>query len=267
MEKENRIGFLEQFKIACIKPSLYKKLLDIKSGRKWIYLLILILSLVFVEEGIPFAGWDVSVGGLKNFVENRIPEFTLNSSGLKMEAPIVIEGDNSSRIIVDSGVKQYKKGDLEEDYTMEILASESNVLIKNGQVVQEILFSSLGDRVMDQNTLVELLPFFRFMLFIYALVTIVTKTVVYLFWTLCFGLICRSAVRSPEGDMVTIGEAMELSFYAKTLPALLSSINVCLGYLINGMTMTMISIFLTMIYLYRAEFAVLKDRRLINGPL
>lgn len=267
MEKESKVGLLEQFKIACINPSLYKKLLDNRFSRKWLFLLILILMLVFIENVIPFAGWDASVGGLKNFVENRIPEFRLSSDGLDIKSPIIIEGDGSVRIIVDSGVEKYQKDDLKEDYVVEILASKRNVLIKNGEILQEMSFSTLGDQIFDQNTLIKALPFFRFVLVIYTVIMAVIKVVEYLFWTLCFAAICQSAVRSPQGDMVTFGEAFELSFYAKTLPAILCSINVCLGYQISSTIMLIISVFMTMLYLYRAEFVILKDRKLINRSL
>lgn len=263
MEKESRVDILQQFRIACMKPSLYKKLLDNKY-RKWLFLPILIVMLVLIENIIPFAGWDASVGGLRNFVENRIPEFTLSAEGLKMESPVFIEREGVMRIVVDSDVAKYKKDDLESDYMEEILVSQSNLLLKNGKVLQEFSFSSLGSGVLTNKTITEMLPLIRFMLGVYAVILAVIKAVQYMFWTLCFAMICRSSVRSPQGDMVTFKEAFALSFYAKTLPAIACSINVCLGYKIDSMFAIMASVFLTMMFMYRAEFAILKERQLIN---
>lgn len=79
------ISWFEQFKIACLKPSQYKRLLNLAKGKVILFLAAITLITTILGYGMDVAGFTVSVGGWKNFILNRLPAFEL-----KMEHYLLI---------------------------------------------------------------------------------------------------------------------------------------------------------------------------------
>ena len=84
MDKSEKISWFEQFKIACLKPSQYKRLLDLAKGKVILFLAAITLITTILGYGMDIAGFTVSVGGWKNFILNRLPAFELKD-GMPME--------------------------------------------------------------------------------------------------------------------------------------------------------------------------------------
>ena len=77
MDKSEKISWFEQFKIACLKPSQYKRLLNLAKGKVILFLAAITLITTILGYGMDVAGFTVSVGGWKNFILNRLPAFEL----------------------------------------------------------------------------------------------------------------------------------------------------------------------------------------------
>ena len=86
MDKSEKISWFEQFKIACLKPSQYKRLLN-HCERK----VILFLAVDHIDHNDSrymewmLHGFTVSVGGWKNFILNRLPAFELKDGTLSVD--------------------------------------------------------------------------------------------------------------------------------------------------------------------------------------
>lgn len=259
MMQENRSGLFHQYFIACFQPSNYKVLLNKKNRSHVLYVVLLMFFLVVIDTVIPISAWTVSVGGLKTLFLERVPSFTLENGKFQMEQPLSFTLGQAIRVEMDSGVKVYRQSAFQEEYQEEILVGSTNVLVRAGSRMTEISLDSLKGIRMDNHSLVSMIPSIKAMFFMYCAFSLFFKAVQYVVIALIFGMICRVGVRSPDGRFVSSGEAFLIAFYAKTLFAIISSINACLGYMISSFWMTMISVMIIMSYIYRAEVSVLKQ--------
>lgn len=257
MQQESKIGFLWQYVIACIHPSQYKELIKKKKGAFIGYVAVLVMFLVLIENVIPFAAWTTSVGGFENLLLNRIPKFTLENGHFQSESPIDFTIGGVIRIKADSSVEEFKESDFKSDYVQELLVSKKNILIKMPGGNQQIILSQFKNWKLNNKGLVEMLPAFYMFLAFYLVVLLITKAVQYLFVALVFALICRGSVRTTEGKVVSMAESFYIAVYARTLAAIISSVNVALGYIVDSFILMIVTVFITMGFIMRGEISVL----------
>ncbi|MDY5496881.1 MAG: DUF1189 family protein [Anaerobutyricum sp.] len=258
MEQDSKIGFWEQYVIACFRPSKYNELLKKKKNNFVVYLFILILFLVFIESVIPFAAWNTSVGGLRNLFTEGLPAFSVADGQYHSEAPISFTINGVIRVRADSGVEQFKKSDFDEKYAEEFLIGKTNALVKTPGGIQNISLSEFASLKLDNRSLAEAVPAIYSFLIFYLFLLIGIKAVQFLFTAFMFGLICRSSVRTKDGKVVSMKESFYIASYARTLFAILASVNIALGYMFDSMMLVMISAMLTIGFIIRAEASVLQ---------
>ena len=248
MQQESKIGFLWQYVIACVHPSQYKELIRKKKGAFIGYISVLIMFLVFIENVIPFAAWTASVGGFENLFLERIPGFTLEKGEFHSESPIDFTIGGVVRVKADSSVEQFKESDFQSDYVQELLVGKKNILIKMPSGKQVISLSQFKN---------WRLPALYMFLAFYLVVLLITKAVQYLLVALAFALICRGSVRRSDGKMVSMAESFYIAVYARTLAAIIGSVNAALGYRIDSMILMIVTVFITMGFIMRGEISVL----------
>ena len=256
--QEEKTGFLEQYYIACSRPSQYHKTL-MKNSRSALvkYLVVLCLFLTFLDTVIPFAAWDVSVGGMKNLILRGIPSFSLKDGVFQSEEPLDFTLGNSTHIKVDSKEKEFTSQDIDSDYIQEFLISRTNILVSADYSVREIKLSDMKSFTLDNQSLVDFLPFIRATIGLTMLITVLVKIVEYLFVAAFFALFCRGSVRNDEGKMVSMKEAFVIAIYAKTLFAIINSIDAALGGILPATLLIIANVFVTMMYISRAEMKIL----------
>ena len=257
MQQESKIGFLWQYVIACVHPSQYKELIRKKKGAFIGYISVLIMFLVFIENVIPFAAWTASVGGFENLFLERIPGFTLEKGEFHSESPIDFTIGGVVRVKADSSVEQFKESDFQSDYVQELLVGKKNILIKMPSGKQVISLSQFKNWRLNNQGLVEMLPALYMFLAFYLVVLLITKAVQYLLVALAFALICRGSVRRSDGKMVSMAESFYIAVYARTLAAIIGSVNAALGYRIDSMILMIVTVFITMGFIMRGEISVL----------
>lgn len=262
MNQESRTGFFHQYFIACFQPRNYRMLLNKKKGSHILYMCLLMLFLLFIDTVIPIAAWTTSVGGLKNLFLERIPSFTLENGSFAIASPLSFELGQAIRVEINSEVEAYEQTAFQEKYQEEILVGKSNVLVRAGNRMAEVPLSSLKQTKINNHSLVASIPYIVALFFCYCMFCLVGKGVQYVVIAMIFGMICRAGVRSPDGKFVSAREAFLIAFYAKTLFAIISSINACMGYMISSFWMTMISVMIIMSYIYKAEVSVLKKQEI-----
>lgn len=258
MNQDNQSGFFRQYFIACFQPRKYKSLLERRTRSHVGYVILLMIFLLIIDTVIPFGAWMASVGGFQNLFLNRLPAFTLEDGTFDIASPVSFDIGGVIHVEMDSTVESFTQSDFQEKYQEEILISKTNACIRLGNRGSEIKWSSLKNVTLNNQGLTAMIPVLVLLLFIYFLSAFLTKILQYLIIALGFGLICRAGVKSPEGKFVSIKESFLIALYAKTLFAIISSVNICLGYLISSFWVTMISIIIIMSYIYKAEVSVLK---------
>ncbi|MBQ9155297.1 MAG: DUF1189 family protein [Eubacterium sp.] len=258
MQQEIKTGGLERFFIACFRPGRYEELLKARTARHVIYVCLIVLLQVLIETVIPFSAWDLSVGGLNHLITDRLPAFTIENGSMEIEQPIEVELMGVIRFKADSGVDSYSRDDLSADYQEEILCSKGNLLLKMNGRVMDIPVTELSSGRIDNKSLAEALPVLRIFLGIYLISTFFVKIGVYMLAAIFFAILCRAAIRTPDGKFVTLKGTLVIAIYAKTLFTLLGSVNICLGAPIAQTLVLIAGTFGTMLFIDRAEAAVLK---------
>ena len=238
MNQENETGFFRQYFTACFQPGKYKTLLEKKTGGHVLYMILLLIFLLVIDTIIPFGAWMTSMGGFRGLFLERIPAFTVENGIFTSESPVSFNIGPVLRVEMDSGVEKFTEADVDKDYQEEILVSRTNVLIRNMDTMTEIPLSGIADMKLSNQTLVAAIPFL-----------------------LILGVVCRFGVISPEGKRVSIKEAFLIAMYARTLFAVIESVNSCLGYVIPAFWVTAISVMVVMGYIYRAEVSILKPEQ------
>ena len=258
MNQENETGFFRQYFIACFQPGKYKTLLEKKTGSHVLYIALLLLFLLVVDTIIPFGAWMTSMGGFRGLFLDRIPAFTVEDGTFTSEAPVSFQIGTALRVELDSETERFTQKDVDDTYQQEILLSRTNILIRSMDTVTEIPLSSMADMTLTNESLVSAVPFLVVMVIFYMIITLASKAVQYLVVALILGLICRFGAVSPQGDRVSVKEVFLIAMYAKTLFALIESVNASLGYVIGSFWMTAVSIMVVMGYIYKAEASILK---------
>ena len=105
------------------------------------------------------------------------------------------------------------------------MVGKKNILIKMPSGKQVISLSQFKNWRLNNQGLVEMLPALYMFLAFYLVVLLITKAVQYLLVALAFALICRGSVRRSDGKMVSMAESFYIAVYARTLAAIIGSVN------------------------------------------
>lgn len=256
--REEQTGFFDQFYIACFRPSSYNETLLKKSrGAVAVYIIVLIAFLTLIDTVIPFAAWDASVGGLRNLFLKGLPQFQLKDGEFQARSSLDFTLGNSIHVVVNSQKERFTADDVDKDYIQEFLIGRDNIIVNADYTVQEIRLDSMKNVTLDNQSLVDSLPMIRAVIGLSIFLTAVIKLVEYVFVAAFFALLCKSSVRDREGKTVSLGTAMTISLYAKTLFAIISSVDTALGNPLPPTLLIVVSVFVTMMYISRAEMKVL----------
>lgn len=257
MELEKKPGIPERFFIACFRPSRYKELLTTKTAGHVIYACCIISLLVMIEAVIPFAAWDLSVGGLNNLITERFPAFTVEKGEMNIASPVEFDINGIIHFKADSAADRYEKTDFDEKYEEEVLISKKNVILKMGGRQMDLAMSEVVQDKLDNQSMTEVIPLFRMFLGVYFISTWLVRGIEYMVGAVFFALICRAAIRAPDGRFVNLKGTVVIAVYAKTLFSLLNSVNLCAGNPIGETIMLIAGTFGTILFIDRAEAAVL----------
>lgn len=245
MEQTEKLSWVEQFKIACLKPTEYKRLLSIGKGRViWFFLLISFL-ITFLGYGMDVIGFGVSVGGPENFIMNRLPAFELKDGTLNVEEPMefVISG---AHVSADTTKEKIDLDNLSDEYSVELLFSKDEMVLKNSalqQMTSKVSFSNYKDIVFNNESMLRMIPFFYiFLLFMFFGVWIVNMITYLIFCAFITSLVYMNFKARAEGEKIPFGKVFQLSIYARVVFQLIETIGITAGIsFFSGMVWMMIS--------------------------
>ena len=106
MQQTDKIGFLKLFQIAVAKPKEYKKALTVKKRSVVGFVLLVSLIVVFLGTIVPVLSFSVSIGGMRHFITETLPDFEYKDGTFHIDNRVEIV-QNGIRIIVDSDVEEF----------------------------------------------------------------------------------------------------------------------------------------------------------------
>lgn len=250
MEKSEKISWFEQFKIACSKPSQYKRLLELAKGRVILFFAVITLIITILGYGMDVAGFTVSVGGMKNFIENRLPAFELKNGTLNVDHEMDFE-IGGVHIVANTNKEKVSLNDLDNKYAMELIFAKDDMILKNtavGNSVNRIPFSGFKNVTVNNQTMTRTIPvihmFMIFMFFGQWLVKIVSYLTICIFITMLVYFNQKTRMDRKNREEVRFGKIFRLSIYARVLFELIETIGVTAGSgFFTGMLWMFISYF------------------------
>ena len=237
MDKSEKISWFEQFKIACLKPSQYKRLLNLAKGKVILFLAAITLITTILGYGMDVAGFTVSVGGWKNFILNRLPAFELKDGTLSVDQEMDFE---------IGGVHF-----VSNKYQMELVFAKNEMVVKNtavGNMMNTFSFKNMKNVEFNNQAMLSMVPMIRIfiviMFFTQWIANIISYLTVCIFITMLTYFNQRTRMDRKNREDVSFGKIFKLSIYARVIFELVETIGVTAGSAIfTGMAWMFISYF------------------------
>ena len=191
MDKSEKISWFEQFKIACLKPSQYKRLLNLAKGKVILFLAAITLITTILGYGMDVAGFTVSVGGWKNFILNRLPAFELKDGTLSVDQEMDFE-IGGVHFVADTSKDKVSTEDLSNKYQMELVFAKNEMVVKNtavGNMMNTFSFKNMKNVEFNNQAMLSMVPMIRIFISDHVLYTMDCKYY-FLFNSLYFLLQC-----------------------------------------------------------------------------
>ena len=163
MDKSEKISWFEQFKIACLKPSQYKRLLNLAKGKVILFLAAITLITTILGYGMDVAGFTVSVGGWKNFILNRLPAFELKDGTLSVDQEMDFE-IGGVHFVADTSKDKVSTEDLSNKYQMELVFAKNEMVVKNtavGNMMNTFSFKNMKKVEFNNQAMLSMVPMIR----------------------------------------------------------------------------------------------------------
>lgn len=243
MEQTEKLSWIEQFKIACLKPTQYKRLLTIGKGRViWFFVLVSFL-ITFLGYGMDTIGFTVSVGGPENFIMNRLPAFELRDGTLKFEEPMEFNV-SGLHVSADTTKSKVDLDDLSDDYTVELLFTKDEVVMKNSslqQMISKISFADHKDIVFNNESMARMIPIFYILAFFMFIGVWIANVITYLVFSAFIASLVYMNLKART-EQIPFGKIFQLSIYARVVFQLIETIGTTAGIsFFSGMIWLMIS--------------------------
>ncbi len=265
-EQSNEMGNIEDMKLsecfmtAMFSPQEYSSsLLKLSVKKMMRYFLCLILLLTVIRNVIPMMGAIAGMGGFRNIITERIPDFELKSGSFSMEERIEIDDEQSGvYILIDTDVDEFTKEDVnvKSGVLETILVSRTNMLVSNtvsgiGTMGQEYKFSDFGDLQMTKKTLTDMVPLYYMMLFLVFIGQYLAMGIKYMFSALCYTVFIYFFIIKMLSVDHEFGEVYQVAMYAKTIGSIIEEVSYCIGSPLLIMAGSIFHVFITMMLMNR----------------
>lgn len=230
MEGTKKLGWLEQLKIACLKPREYSRLLQVGKGRVVCFFIVISFLITFLGFGVDMIGFSVSVGGAKNFILNRLPDFELKNGTLEMENRLDFDF-GGIHIAADTTKDTVDTDEFSTNYSGEIFFAKKEMVIRTNSVqpVQyRISFSDYKNVVFNNQKMLSLIPAIRIFMTAMFFMTWLMQILLYLFLCLFISMFVfmNQRVRNEE---VSFGKVFRLSIYSRVIFELIETLGSTAG--------------------------------------
>lgn len=231
METTKEIGFFEQFKIACTSPRRYKELSSVKKGYVIVFFLIITFLTTVLGFGMDVLGFGITVGGPKNFIMNRLPDFQLKNGQLDMKDSMDFNL-LGVHIVADTNKKLVDDDDFDDKYVSEILFAKKNMYVKADAVTKihtEVKFDDYKNVTFDNQSLLQLMPMVYILLAILFFAVWVQNSIVYLLISAMIALFVRMNFRM-QGTNVAFMKVFKLAIYSRVIFEIAETIGITAGW-------------------------------------
>lgn len=265
-EEENRemanpksMKISEQFMTAMFSPKEYRSsLLKLPTKKMVVYFLCLILLLTIIQAVIPTVGAIAGMGGFRNIIMERIPDFELKDGSFFLDDRFELEDEEAGiYILIDTNEDVFTKEDVDAgtEYIETVLVSQTNVIVSNtvagmGTMSQEYKFSDYGNLHLNNEILADLQPLYYVMMCFAFIVAFVFMGMKYMFSALFYAVFMLFMTKMLMLD-IGFGETYKVAMYAKTIGSIVEAVTYCIGSPLLVMAGTTFHLFITLVIMNR----------------
>ena len=255
--QKERMSMADRFITAMFTPREYGKLLRLGTGSVIGFLALVIFLISFIQYAIPTLGAVAGMGGIRNIIENQIPQFSLKDGVFTLDEKIE-QQDNSTGvyILVDTSKKEFTKDDIPANVVEAIMVSKSNVLLYNevtgiGKLVQEEKFSNYKDLTISNDTLADASGMFYIMMVVMYVFVYLFVLAKYLFTAIFYAVVMYLLSKTMMMDL-TFGKVYKIALFAQTFGTIVMAITYCIGSAILVLTGSAFNMLVTVILMNKA---------------
>lgn len=255
----NRISFTEQIRIALSKPLWYKSLFQQSWGKHLCYFLVLIVLITVIQYVIPLTAYLQSMGGLKELITERFPQFTFEQGQLDMELPFELNRDGVY-LYIDTSVDAYTQADaeqkeatLDDGNTLKIVYMVSRTNVVCNQALAPLDLSSFNMITLNNQMVYQMAPGY---LIVMGVANLIYNMIAYLVSALFFALFGYLMNRALKLNL-KFGQIYLIAMYAKSVEILLESVLQVIGFSILYYVGSIVGIFITCSYMTRGMSSML----------
>lgn len=255
--QKERMSMADRFITAMFTPREYGKLLRLGTGSVIGFLALVIFLISFIQYAIPTLGAVAGMGGIRNIIENQIPQFSLKDGVFTLDEKIE-QQDNSTGvyILVDTSKKEFTKDDIPANVVEAIMVSKSNVLLYNevtgiGKLVQEEKFSNYKDLTISNDTLADASGMFYIMMVVMYVFVYLFVLAKYLFTAIFYAVVMYLLSKTMMMDL-TFGKVYKIALFAQAFGTIVMAITYCIGSAILVLTGSAFNMLVTVILMNKA---------------
>ena len=261
--EERKIGVFKQLFIALLQPGRYVELLHRKKMILAFLSIFLLSMLGFVLGPLQILVALGGTSGVREIIDDNIPDFEIRDGRLYIESDYLYNEndvcvyitDQIDVISADDALNMYK----EDEYKIVLVLGKYNGVLVNNSQVQKFDYSSFGPAVINKDTIVKILAYVYIGIILAVLIVIGVIVLWYLLKSLLYAIVAsiiQSMMSMPY--KLSFGKLFSLSCCAK-LPMFIIS-TILLFYLDTFYGKNIISIVVTLIYIYLALKSIKKDQ-------
>ncbi|MCR4716499.1 MAG: DUF1189 domain-containing protein [Lachnospiraceae bacterium] len=169
-DNANKMPFYMQMLTSFRSSKYYVQFLSIKGGRVALYFFFMTFIAAIFAVIVPLTGRMVGIGGVKNFIVEKIPDFSYENGVLTSESTMQFE-KQGIQFYLDSSVAKYSEDDIDKDSILQVLVSKSNIVINEAGRVYIGNFNEMPKFKFSKDLLLDSIPFIYLIIFLAGLIS------------------------------------------------------------------------------------------------
>lgn len=234
MEETKDLKMADCFITAMFLPKEYKYLYRLRTGKKVLYLLLLLLLIAVIRFAIPVLGAVAGLGGIKTIILDQVPAFSLENGVFSFDKKLELSDESlRSYTLIDTEVERFTRDDIPRNMNEVILVSSHNMLMYNAVaggsgIVQEQDFSDLKELTFNNQEAAKKSGLVYLLMGIAFAVVYVVNGLQYFFLSLLFAAVVHLMSR---GLLISksFGTTYWTALFAQSIGSVVLAVCYCIG--------------------------------------
>jgi hypothetical protein len=248
-----KVTMADQVAISMTSPKNYNKLTSIKDSKTVAFVILMSFIFVFIEFGIGVITFIMHIGGFKNLIMNRVPEFVIENGLLDMESEFQMAiGD--MEVYINTDYDTISLEDMESDGVYVAIGASNIVMgVVNGTDAYDYLDVKLADMFYDgfnNQALSSTIPGIYLAIVFAYIFSMFGKVIQILFLALIFSIVGKAVAKTFVPGM-SYKNIFKVCIYGQTLSMFINAVNNSVGVFIPSSLMFLLTLILSFNFINR----------------